>query len=107
MRDLTGYANFFVEACEHAAVACDVFGKEFQGYGLTELQIVCAVDLAHAAFPQQPYDAITLGQNSAWNKAAICYRDRLLFRDQLHSVVNKSWNKSAGRLLVSKKRLDF
>jgi hypothetical protein len=40
-------------------------GKKLQGYDMTKLKILCAIDLAHAAAPQQRNDAISFDENFA------------------------------------------
>ena len=60
---------------EAIGVGLDVARQELQRDGLAELQVVGAVDLAHAAFAEQADHAIAVGEDLAWQKARTVTRD--------------------------------
>src|SRR5262249_53984443 len=43
--------------------------QEFQGDGLTELQVIGAIDFAHAATPEETDDPVAVGENGARREA--------------------------------------
>src|SRR5688500_3629557 len=50
--DLSGNSHFTMKARERSAIAQQMFRKKFKGDGLTEFEIVGAVDFTHSAFTQ-------------------------------------------------------
>jgi hypothetical protein len=65
MGDLTRDANFVVKSSNRAWIPAHRRRQEFQGDRLSELQVVGAIDLAHAAAAEETDDAIALGENRA------------------------------------------
>ena len=65
MRDAQRQADFVEEPLEPIRVALDVARQELQRDGLAELQVVGAVDLAHAAAAEQADHAIAAGEDRA------------------------------------------
>ena len=90
-----------MKAFKHAVVASEIFREEFKRDGLSEFEIVCAVDFAHAAAAQEADDAISGGEDSARNKAALRARERVRFREEPGGVVNEGGDETAGGLLMS------
>ena len=74
VRDLPRHADFGVELREPAGVAVDVGRQELQRDRLAELQVVGAVDLAHAAAAQAADDAVAAAEEGAGRKAAVVDR---------------------------------
>ena len=74
MRDLARDAHFAMKASQRGAVAQQVIGQKFKCDRLAEFQIVGAIDLAHAAFAEQPDDAIAVAENCARNKSRVIDR---------------------------------
>ena len=70
MRNAAGYADFIAEALQQAFIARRFIGKKLESDGLTERQIVGAVNLAHASFAEQSDDAITPSQQTAGKESA-------------------------------------
>ena len=60
--DLPGRADLVAEPFQIFVIRSRRFGEEFQGDRLTEAQIVGAINLAHAAFPQKSYDSVASGE---------------------------------------------
>src|SRR4029077_13405355 len=60
MRDLAGKTHFGVKALQSIFVAGKRYRQELERNGLAEFQIICAVNLAHAAFANERDDAIAL-----------------------------------------------
>ena len=76
VRDLPREPDLGVEAREEALVRGDRLGQELQGDGLSELQVVGAVDLAHAALAEEPDDAVALAEHGARRERAEVERAR-------------------------------
>jgi hypothetical protein len=70
MGDLTCEANLGAKAFEAGGIDGDFWREEFERDGGAELEIVGAIDLAHAALAQEPDDAIAIGEGLAWLEAA-------------------------------------
>ena len=58
MRDTTRDPHFIAKAFEQAFIAGRLIGQKLQRNGLSESEIVSAINLAHAAFAQQCDDAV-------------------------------------------------
>ncbi len=71
VRHLPRHAHFGVELRQPRRIAIDVRGKELQRDGLPELQIVGAVDLAHAAAAAPLDDPVAPAQERAGREAAV------------------------------------
>ena len=69
MRDLQREPDFGEEPFEAIGVGLDVARQELQRDGLAELQVVGAIDLAHAASAQQPDHPVPIGQDLAGHEA--------------------------------------
>ena len=65
-----GDAHFVVELREARRIVRDVVGQELEGDRLSELEVVGAVDLAHAAAPERRDDAEAAGEDGARREAA-------------------------------------
>src|SRR5262249_7188756 len=70
MRDLPCNADFSVKSGQQIRVLRRFFRKELQCDRLTQLQIVRAIDFAHASRPHESENAVTAGKNGAGRKAA-------------------------------------
>ena len=70
VRDLPGDADLGVEAIEAILVLGQMPRQELERHGLTELQIVGAIDLAHAAAAEQADDPVALGEDRAGRETA-------------------------------------
>ncbi len=70
VRNLPGDADLGVKAIEAILVRGQMPRQELERHGLTELQIVRAVDLAHAAAAEQADDPVALGEDRAGREAA-------------------------------------
>ena len=70
VRDLPREAHLRVEPREERLVARDALRKELQRDGLPELEVVGAVDLAHAALAEKAHDAVALAEHGAGRKRA-------------------------------------
>ena len=65
------------ETVQPLRVVLEPLRQEFQSNGLTEGEVVCAVDLPHAATTQKTDDSIATGENRSGNEALrIGYRRR-------------------------------
>ena len=78
VRDLTCDAHFTMKTRERRAVTQEVFGKKLQRNRLAQLEIIGAVNFAHAAFAEQPDDAVTIGEDGAG------YEPRVIDRIERH-----------------------
>ena len=73
MRDLARHAHFGVELRQARGIAIDVRRQELQRDRLPELQIVGAIDLAHAAAAEAADDAVAAAEQRAGSESG---RDR-------------------------------
>ena len=76
VRHLTRHPHFGVELRQPRRIAVDVRRQELQRDRLTELQIVGAIDLAHAAAAEPPDDAVAAAEERAGLEAAVVDRAR-------------------------------
>ena len=74
MRDLARHPHFGVELRQPRRIAVDVRRQELQRDRLAELQVVGAVDLAHAAAAEPPDDAVASAEERAGLEAAVVDR---------------------------------
>src|SRR5208283_5500897 len=65
VRNLAGITDLGVKRCQSRRVVLERGGKKLEGYNIAELEILSAVDFAHAATAKQSDDPIPLDQNSA------------------------------------------
>ena len=70
VRDLARDAHLGVEALEAVLLRSESPRQELQRDRLAELQVVGAIDLAHAAAPEQADDPVALGEHRAGREAA-------------------------------------
>jgi hypothetical protein len=63
-------ADFIAEAFEQAFVARGFVGKEFERDGLTEGEVIGAINFTHAPLAEQSDDAITASQQATGKKSA-------------------------------------
>ena len=68
VRDLGGHAHLGVDLHQPGGVAVDVRGQELQRDGLPQLQVVGAIDLAHAAAAASFDDAVAAAEEGAGSK---------------------------------------
>ena len=61
MRQLARDADLVVKACHRARTRSGGFGQELERNLLVQLQVGRAIDLAHAALPEERDDAIAAG----------------------------------------------
>ncbi len=71
MGDLSRHPHFGVELRQSRWISIDVRRQELQRDRLSELQVVCAVDLAHAAAADAFDDAVAAAEKSARREAAM------------------------------------
>ena len=71
MRDHAPEADFVVQSREKNAIAGQTRGEKLQRDGLSELRIVRAVDLAHAAAAEDARDAIAARDDRAWRELSL------------------------------------
>ena len=76
MGDLPREPNFLVEARQPVGAMGDLLRQELESDGLAELQVVGAIDLAHAAAAQQADDAVAAGEHRAGNELRAVERVR-------------------------------
>lgn len=62
MGHLACESNFLMESGQTVGPLSELNRQELECDGLAELQVVGAVNLAHAAAPQQAHNAITAGE---------------------------------------------
>ena len=74
MRDLERHPDFGQEPLKPFGVALDVAREEFERDSLTELEIIGAIDLAHAAAAEQAHHAVPAGENGAREEPAAVAR---------------------------------
>jgi hypothetical protein len=65
MRDGARDAHFVVELRQASGMAGEILGQQLQRDGLSELQVVGAVHLAHAALAERRDDAEAAGENGS------------------------------------------
>ncbi len=65
MRDRPRTAHFGEQAVASGGISFEIGRQELQRDGLAEPEVVGAVDLAHAAAPDQRDDAVAVGQDVA------------------------------------------
>ena len=93
MGDLARQADFGVELGEARGVAVERFGEELERDRLAELQVVGAIDLAHAAAAEPADDAVTAVEDRAGRKAAVV--DRVGGGEPAPAVIVASSSRSA------------
>jgi hypothetical protein len=71
VRDAAGDTDFLAKAVELGAARVDAGREEFERDGLVELEVVRAVDLAHAALAQEADDAVARAEASAGSKRPV------------------------------------
>ena len=71
MRNPARDAHFVAKAFQQTFVARGFIRKKFQRHGLSQREVVGAVNFAHAAFAQQRDNAVAAGQQSAGQKASL------------------------------------
>jgi hypothetical protein len=69
MRNLSRDANLVMELGEPRRIALQIDWKELQRDGLPETQVVSAVDLAHAAAPEETNNSVSFAENGTRRKA--------------------------------------
>ena len=74
MRHLSRGPHFVVELREARRLVPQVVRQQLEGDGLTESQIVGAVDFAHPSATEQPDDPIAAVEHVARRKAAVADR---------------------------------
>ena len=70
MRDRARVAHLGEEALARVRVALDGGRQELEGDRLADFQVVCPVDLTHAAAPRKRDDAVAVGEEGAGREAA-------------------------------------
>ncbi len=73
---LTGEADFVAETLDGGFVVRQGFGKELEGDGLIEREIVGAIDLAHAAAAEHGDDAVAARQHISRRESAVARSSR-------------------------------
>ena len=74
VRDLARHPDFSVELGQAGGVLVDVGREKLERDRLPELQVVCAVDLAHAAAAETLDDAVAPAEERARFEAAVIDR---------------------------------
>jgi len=80
MRNLARKADFGVKAFDAIDILRKRSGNKFQRDNLTELEIVCFVDHAHAAAAKQAEDAIAISENGTGGKIERAGNGRIIAR---------------------------
>ena len=70
MRNLPGDAHFRKQPLAPHGIVCKRLGQEFQRHRLSQLEIVGAINLAHASAADQPDNAIPAGQHHPRRESA-------------------------------------
>jgi hypothetical protein len=76
MRDLAGIANFSMKAGKSRGIVLQGSGKQLESDNVAEFEILGAVNLAHAAAPQQSHDSIAFNENRSRRESAVARRVR-------------------------------
>src|ERR1017187_5330216 len=76
VRNLAGITYLSMKSFESRRVVLERGGKKLEGYNIPELEIFSAVDLAHAAAPQQSNDPVSFDENSARRESPTSWRVR-------------------------------
>ena len=74
MRDLARHAHFGVQLREPGGIAVDIRGEKLEGDRLSELQIIGAINLAHAALAEPAKHSIPSAENGAGLEASVIDR---------------------------------
>ena len=78
MRDRARDAHLVVELRQARGVGVSVVGQELQRDRLFELEVVGAIDLAHAAAAEQRDDAVAAGEQRAGREPPPAGRDEAM-----------------------------
>ena len=76
VRNLAGVSHFRMKPGESRSIVLQRGGKKLESYNIAELEILRAVDFAHAAASQQSNDPIPLDENSARRESPASWRAR-------------------------------
>jgi hypothetical protein len=71
MRHLARHADFGVELRQPRRIAIDIAGQELQRDRLSELEVIRAVDLAHASASEPADDAVAAAEDGTRREAAV------------------------------------
>jgi hypothetical protein len=63
-------ANLREESLAADRIVRQRFGKKLEGHGLTQLQVVGAVDLAHATASHEPDNTVAIRKNRAGSESS-------------------------------------
>jgi hypothetical protein len=69
VRDLPGQLDLLEETLQQGGILLQPLGQELQRHALTQLHVVGAVDLPHAACPEPGHDAVAIGDDHARQEA--------------------------------------
>jgi len=97
MRDLPRDADLLAKAGQVAGVSRDALGQELQRDRMIQLEVIGAVNLAHAAAPQQTNDPIARSQARAWIEAAVQRRRGIQIRSRGLRVVRHAFPRKSRR----------
>lgn len=76
VRDLPSDPDFMEESFELASVVRQGLGEKLECHGLTQLEVVGAVDFAHPALADQTHDSVTIREHSPRRKSGVVDRVR-------------------------------
>src|SRR5262252_5506766 len=68
-RELTRYPHFREKPLTPHRIGSERPRKKLKRDRLPKLEVVGTIDFAHATAPEQPYDAVTIRDNSAWSES--------------------------------------
>src|SRR5208282_2083576 len=76
VRNLASVPHLGMKPGQGSGIRLERSRKKLQGHNNSKLKILSAVDVAHAAAPQQSDDTISLDENSAWRESSALWRVR-------------------------------
>ena len=76
MRNLACVSYFGVKSSQSGSIVLECSGKKLEGYNIPELEILSAIDFAHAAAPQRSDDPVPLDKNRARRESPASWRAR-------------------------------
>jgi hypothetical protein len=76
MRNLAGISHFSMKAGQSRPIVLQRGRKKLESYHVSQLEILGAIDLAHAAAAQKSYDPISFGENRPGHESSVSGRMR-------------------------------
>ena len=97
VRDLPRHPHFGVQLRQSRWIAIDIRRQELQRDRLSELQVVCAVDLAHAAAAEAFDDAVSAAEKSARLRSGHGRWRQMKTASRSTTIGSRPWNWSVGQ----------